>query len=212
MVAVIQATQAAHPDIVQHLLDRQELPGPRDVGGQGLRQRRDRRAGARGPLRFAPPRPRAPLARAEPRAPALADRRLRHEHADHEHREHPRDLDRVRGEPRRRRVRPDRRALPRVAQEPPAERRARPRSGTDLNRNYGYQLGCCGGSSGNEVVGRPTAARAAFSAPETRAMRDFMASRRIGGASRSRPRSRSTPPASRSSGRTATRRRTSRAT
>ena len=34
----------------------------------------------------------------------------------------PRDLDRLRGQPRRRRVRPDRLALPLVAQEPPAER------------------------------------------------------------------------------------------
>ena len=40
----------------------------------------------------------------------------------------PRDVDRLRGQPRRRRVRPDRLAVPRLAQEPPAERRARPRS------------------------------------------------------------------------------------
>ena len=38
-----------------------------------------------------------------------------------EHRQHPRGLDRLRGQPRRRRVRPDRLALPRLAQEPPAE-------------------------------------------------------------------------------------------
>jgi hypothetical protein len=37
--------------------------------------------------------------------------------------EHARDLDRLRGQPRRRRVRPDRLAVPRLAQEPPAERR-----------------------------------------------------------------------------------------
>ena len=38
------------------------------------------------------------------------------------HRQRSRDLDRLRGQPRRRRVRPDRLAVPRLAQEPPAER------------------------------------------------------------------------------------------
>jgi carboxypeptidase T len=52
--------------------------------------------------------------------------------------------------------------------------------GTDLNRNYGYKWGCCGGSSGNKSA--PTyRGKAGFSAPETQAMRDFMLSRRIGG-------------------------------
>ena len=31
--------------------------------------------------------------------------------------------------------------------------------GTDLNRNWGYQWGCCGGSSGSTGSRRPTAAR-----------------------------------------------------
>jgi hypothetical protein len=52
--------------------------------------------------------------------------------------------------------------------------------GTDLNRNYGYRWGCCGGSSG-----KPSSLTyrgwAAFSAPETRVMRDFIDSRVIGG-------------------------------
>ncbi len=52
--------------------------------------------------------------------------------------------------------------------------------GTDLNRNYGYKFGCCGGSSGNKASATYRG-KAAFSAPETRAMRDFMLSRRIGG-------------------------------
>ena len=52
--------------------------------------------------------------------------------------------------------------------------------GTDLNRNYSYKWACCGGSSGSK--GSATyRGKAAFSAPETRAMRDFMLSRRIGG-------------------------------
>jgi carboxypeptidase T len=52
--------------------------------------------------------------------------------------------------------------------------------GTDINRNYGYRWACCGGSSSS-----PSSityhGSSAFSTPEARAMRDFMASRRIGG-------------------------------
>jgi carboxypeptidase T len=52
--------------------------------------------------------------------------------------------------------------------------------GTDLNRNYGYRWACCGGSSGSpsSITYR---GKAAWSAPETRALRDFVLSRRIGG-------------------------------
>ena len=52
--------------------------------------------------------------------------------------------------------------------------------GTDLNRNYDYRWACCGGSSGNpaSILYR---GRAPFSAPETRAFRAFVLSRRIGG-------------------------------
>jgi len=52
--------------------------------------------------------------------------------------------------------------------------------GTDLNRNWGYNWGCCGGSSGtpsSETYRGPSA----FSAPETRAFRDFVNSRVVGG-------------------------------
>ena len=52
--------------------------------------------------------------------------------------------------------------------------------GTDLNRNYGYKWGCCGGSSGSfssETYRGPSA----FSAPETRVIRDFVNSRVVGG-------------------------------
>jgi hypothetical protein len=49
--------------------------------------------------------------------------------------------------------------------------------GTDLNRNYGYKWNCCGGSSS-----RPSSniyhGRRPWSAPEVRAYRDFMLSRR----------------------------------
>lgn len=52
--------------------------------------------------------------------------------------------------------------------------------GTDLNRNWGYQWGCCGGSSGTPSS---TTYRgpSAFSAPETQVVRDFVNGRVIGG-------------------------------
>jgi hypothetical protein len=51
---------------------------------------------------------------------------------------------------------------------------------TDLNRNYDYRWGCCGGSSGSRssITYRGPAP---FSAPEARAMRDFVNSRVVGG-------------------------------
>jgi hypothetical protein len=52
--------------------------------------------------------------------------------------------------------------------------------GTDLNRNYDYHWGCCGGSSGS-TSSNTYRGRQPFSAPETRAMRDFIDSRVIGG-------------------------------
>jgi carboxypeptidase T len=52
--------------------------------------------------------------------------------------------------------------------------------GTDLNRNWGYRWGCCGGSSG--VFSSETYRGAsAFSAPETRNVRDLVDSRVVGG-------------------------------
>ncbi|GAA2871707.1 carboxypeptidase T [Actinoplanes cyaneus] len=52
--------------------------------------------------------------------------------------------------------------------------------GTDLNRNYSYNWGCCGGSSSSkssETYRGPSA----FSAPETKVVRDFVAGRVVGG-------------------------------
>ena len=52
--------------------------------------------------------------------------------------------------------------------------------GTDLNRNYGYKWNCCGGSSGS--TGASTyRGPSAWSAPETRALRDFVTSRVVDG-------------------------------
>jgi carboxypeptidase T len=52
--------------------------------------------------------------------------------------------------------------------------------GTDLNRNYEYRFGCCGGSSGHpsSIIYR---GRRAFSAPETDVVRDFVLSRVVDG-------------------------------
>jgi hypothetical protein len=52
--------------------------------------------------------------------------------------------------------------------------------GTDLNRNYGYKWGCCGGSSGSPSSDTYRGA-SAFSAPETQRIRDFIDSRVVGG-------------------------------
>jgi hypothetical protein len=51
--------------------------------------------------------------------------------------------------------------------------------GTDLNRNYSYRWGCCGGSSGRKssITYRGPAP---FSAPEARVMRNFVTSRVVG--------------------------------
>src|SRR3954462_8297345 len=52
--------------------------------------------------------------------------------------------------------------------------------GTDLNRNWGWQWGCCGGSSGT-FSSETYRGASAFSAPETQRVRDFINSRVIGG-------------------------------
>ena len=56
------------------------------------------------------------------------------------------------GQSGRRRVRHRRRALPLLAQEPPADARARGYIGTDLNRNYGYRWGGGGRTSTNPAA------------------------------------------------------------
>ena len=52
--------------------------------------------------------------------------------------------------------------------------------GTDLNRNYNFRWGCCGGSSGS-TSSATYRGPSAFSAPETRAVRDFVTGRVVGG-------------------------------
>ncbi|HVL53840.1 MAG TPA: M14 family metallopeptidase, partial [Vitreimonas sp.] len=52
--------------------------------------------------------------------------------------------------------------------------------GTDLNRNYDYRWACCGGSSGTASA-NTYRGPSPFSAPEARAVRDFVNSRVVGG-------------------------------
>lgn len=52
--------------------------------------------------------------------------------------------------------------------------------GTDLNRNYGYKWGCCGGSS-SYPSSETYRGSAAFSTPEMARVRDFINSRVVGG-------------------------------
>lgn len=52
--------------------------------------------------------------------------------------------------------------------------------GTDINRNYDYTWGCCGGSSGSPASITYRGPRP-FSAPESAAIRDFVLSRIVGG-------------------------------
>jgi carboxypeptidase T len=52
--------------------------------------------------------------------------------------------------------------------------------GTDLNRNWGYQWGCCGGSSGS-FSSETYRGAAPFSAPETNQVANWVRSRVVGG-------------------------------
>jgi carboxypeptidase T len=52
--------------------------------------------------------------------------------------------------------------------------------GTDLNRNWGYRWGCCGGSSGS-TSSETYRGTAAESAPEVKVVADFVRSRVVGG-------------------------------
>jgi hypothetical protein len=52
--------------------------------------------------------------------------------------------------------------------------------GTDVNRNYDYRWNCCGGASGNPASSLYRGP-SSFSAPESRALRDLVRSRVVGG-------------------------------
>lgn len=59
-------------------------------------------------------------------------------------------------------------------------RKNRQDEGTDLNRNWDYMWGCCGGSD-EDPSGETYRGSAGFSAPETKALSDWVASRNVDG-------------------------------
>ena len=150
--AAAKAVADAHPDIASRFSIGKSYQG-RELWAMKISDNvGDGRGRARGPVRRRPPRRRAHGRRDGAQDHALARRRLRHRHPDHEHRQRPRDLDRLPGQPGRRRVRHRRRQVPLLAQEPPADARAPSYIGTDLNRNYGYSWGGGGRTSSNPAA------------------------------------------------------------
>ena len=105
------------------LLDRAELPRATAVGRQDLGQRARRRGRARGPVRRRDPCRRAHGRGDDPQDPPLAGRRIRVGPAGHQHRQHPRGLDHLHGQPRWGRLRHRQGQVPRLAQEPAADAR-----------------------------------------------------------------------------------------
>ena len=169
--------RSRHRPALQH---RHLVRGPHDLGGQDLRQRRAPTRTSRRCCSPPPARARAPDGRDGAVPAARAHDQVRDRPADHEPRQQPRDVHRLQRQPGRRRVRHRHRQLPVVAQEPPAQRGSSA-VGTDLNRNWSYQWGCCGGSSGT-FSSETYRGASAFSAPETQRVRDFVNSRVVGGA------------------------------
>ena len=113
--------------------------------------------GARDPVRRPAPRPRAPDGRAGALPARDADDRLRDGREVTALVDNREICHRLHAQPGRRRVRPDRPGTAPAARTGPGARTASrtPGStyvGTDLNRNYDYRWGCCGGSSGTQVV------------------------------------------------------------
>ncbi|MFD9892128.1 M14 family metallopeptidase [Amycolatopsis sp. NPDC059027] len=62
-------------------------------------------------------------------------------------------------------------------------RKNRQGPGTDTNRNWGYKWGCCGGSSGSPSS-ETYRGTAAFSAPETKAVSNWVNARKVNGVQR----------------------------
>ena len=209
MNAEIAQAVADHPAILQRRVIRTSFQGRADRRPQDQRQRRRRGGRARGPVHRLPARSRGAHGRDGASDPAAVHRRLRDRPADHPGGEQPGHLDRPQRQPRRHGVRQDGQRVPLVAQEPSAQRRVQRVVGTDLNRNWDFQWGCCGGSSGttsSETYRGPSPA----SAPEVQTVANFVSSRVIGGRQRITATSTGTATASWCSGPTATRSRTPR--
>ena len=139
-----------------------------------------RRGRARGALHRPPARPRAPHRRDGALPAAPVQRRVRHRLPDHQPGRRPRDLDHLRPQPGRRRVRHRHRHLPLLAQEPPAQlrlvgRRHRPEP------QLGLQVGLLRRLVAAAPARETYRGASAFSAPEAQVVRDFVRSRVVGG-------------------------------
>ena len=187
------------------LQPRHELRGAPDLGAEGLRQRRHRRDDrARGPLHPQPARPRAPHRRDGAVPAQRADEQVRHRLADHQRGQHAGDLDRPEREPRRVGVRRRHRRLPVMAQEPPAQQRARRRS-APTSTATGPGSGAAAAARAARSPRRPTAGRRRSRRPRPSACATSSTRASSAACSRSRPRSTSTRTPSSSCGPTATR-------
>ena len=168
---------SGHRPALQH---RQELPGPRAVGDEDLRQRRHGRVRARGPVRRRPPRRRAHGRRDDAQDHALARRRLRHRPADHEHRRHAARSGSSSTSTRTAPSTTSRTASSTTGARTASRRPERPPSAPTSTATTA--------TAGAAAAGRARTRAAityrgpmAFSAPETRAVRDFLASRVVDG-------------------------------
>ena len=177
--AATLAVATAHPDIARRFSLGTSYQG-RQIWAMKISdhvQTDEIRAG--GPVRRRPPLGRAHGSRDGAADHALAGGRLRRRPPDHPHRRHPRDLARLPGRSGWRGVR----HLGGHFHYWRKNRQPTPGSsyvGTDLNRNYGYHWGG-GGKTSTNPHAITYRGPAAFSAPETRAFRDFLASRVVGG-------------------------------
>jgi carboxypeptidase T len=177
--AQIDATVAAHADVMSRTpigtsYEGRELWAVKISDNVAVDEGR-----AGGPDHGRPARPRAPDGRDGALPDRRADLEVRDRPAREGHRRLARDLDRPERQPGRQRVR----HRPRSYRSWRKNRQPNPGTaavGTDLNRNWGFRWGCCGGSSG--IIALETyRGTSEFSAPETQRLRDFILSRVVDG-------------------------------
>ena len=203
-----QRARRRQPGDRQRFSHRHLLRGPRPGRDQDLRQRRDRRGRARGPVHRRPARARAPHDR-DGALPAPSCSQTRPGHAR-------RPLVNTREIWIVPNLNPDGSEYDiatgsyrswRKNRQPNAGSTA---VGTDLNRNWGFNWGCCGGSSGTFSSETYRGAVGVLGARDPASCATSSTAAWSAACSRSRPTSTSTPTPSSCCGRTATRPRTRR--
>ena len=159
VTAEVAAVAAAHPDIVAALLDRQEPPGPRALGGQDLATT-SATDETEPEVMFdgGASRRRAHVHGDDAPDLALARGRLRERHADHERSSTPARSGSSSWSTRTAPSSTSRAAASTSGARTASRRRARSYIGTDLNRNYGYRWGG-GGEPAPTRRRSPTAGR-----------------------------------------------------